>query len=202
MLATAVLVAAPRGALAQQAPDELGAVYGVKLRIGGRYDNVRMCVASAPGAEGGLAADISLFADIPLNDRTSVEVDLPVMRPILFGAAFKMLQFEPSVALKFRRVRADAADFVGGPVLGLSLHYGPDYESGLDAGERGSDFFALGPTVGGYLGFDFDRPEPGFNFQLGLTPYVTGLFGVDDPEDHIGVVVGALLDGSFRFDPS
>jgi hypothetical protein len=39
-----------------------------------------------------------------------------------------------------------------------------------------------------------------FNFELGLTPYVTPLFGVADSENHRGVVVGGLLDVLFKFD--
>ncbi|HUT79418.1 MAG TPA: hypothetical protein VM285_17095, partial [Polyangia bacterium] len=156
-------------------------------------------VASPAGAKGGLAADVSFFAEFAVDDEMSVEVDVPVMRPILFGAAFGMLQFEPSLAIKFRKESEGKVDFVGGPVLGLSLHYGPDYESGPGGEDRGPSFFALGPTVGGYLGLDFKRPGETYNFQLGLTPYVTPLFGIDDPDHHFGVVVGGLLDGLFRF---
>jgi hypothetical protein len=57
----------------------------------------------------------------------------------------------------------------------------------------------MGPQIGGYVGLDFKRPDERFNFQLGLSPYVAPLFGVNDPENHKGVVVGGLLDGLFRF---
>jgi hypothetical protein len=170
---------------------------GIKLRVGGRFDNVRMCVGSPPGVPGGPAADLSLFAEFPLGDAT-LAVDLPVMRPILFGAAFQMLQFEPSVALLFQQQTDGKVALVGGPVLGLSLHYGPDYHSAQAGENRGPSFFALGPTVGGYLGLDFQQAGEPSRFQLGLTPYVTPLFAVSDPEGHRGVVVGALLDGSLR----
>jgi hypothetical protein len=198
LVLTCLLAPAPAGA--QDGGEAAGApVVGVKLRVGGRFDNVRMCVASPPGAKGGPAADVSFFVELPADDETTVEIDVPVMRPILFGAAFRMLQFEPSVILKFRRESEGRVEFVGGPVLGFSLHYGPDFESGPAGGDRGPSFFALGPTVGGYLGLDFKRPGETYNFQLGLTPYVTPLFGVADPEHHFGVVVGGLLDGLFRF---
>jgi len=174
-------------------------IVGVKLRVGGRFDNVRMCVASPPGTKGGPAADVSFFIEVPVDNELSVEIDVPVMRPILFGAAFRMLQFEPSVALKFRRESEGGVDFVGGPVLGLSLHHGPDHLSAAEGEGRRPSFFAFGPTVGGYLGLDFKRPGETFNFQLGLTPYLTPLFGVNDPDHHFGVVVGGLLDGLFRF---
>jgi hypothetical protein len=61
---------------------------------------------------------------------------------------------------------------------------------------RTEDFFAAGPILGGYVGLDFVRPDRVFNFQLGLTPYVTPLWRADGD---VGVVVGGLLDASFRF---
>jgi hypothetical protein len=172
---------------------------GFKLRFGGRYDNVRMCVATPAGVKGGIAADISLFADIPLEHGTTVHVDLPVMRPILFGFAFKMLQFEPTVALRFSDQSGGRVGWVAGPVLGVSLHYGPDYNSESSGDNRTADFFALGPIVGAYAGLDFHRPEKKFDFELGVSPYVTSLFGLRDPDNHKGIVIGGLVDASFRF---
>jgi hypothetical protein len=172
---------------------------GFKLRLGGRYDNVRMCVATPAGVKGGVAADISLFADIPLEHGTTIHVDLPVMRPILFGFAFKMLQFEPTVALRFSDQSDERVGWVAGPVLGVSLHYGPDYKSESSGDNRTSDFFALGPIIGAYAGLDFHRPGEKFDFGLGVSPYVTSLFGLRDPDNHKGIVIGGLVDASFRF---
>ena len=176
-------------------------IFGVKVRAGGRFDNVRMCVASPAGAKGGPAADISFFTEFDVGGNKSIHVDIPIMRPILFGAAFKMLQFEPSVTLNFRQVTDSKVDVIIGPTLGISLHYGPDYKSETASDKRQPSFFALGPFIGGYVGLDFKRPDEKFNFQLGLTPYVIPLFGVADDENHKGVVIGGLLDGSFRFNP-
>jgi hypothetical protein len=81
------------------------------------------------------------------------------------------------------------------------LHYGPDYQSERAMDKRGPSFFAMGPTIGGFVGVDFKRPTKAFNFQLGLTPYVTPLFGINDEKNHKGVVIGGLLDGQFRFNP-
>lgn len=173
--------------------------FGFKLRFGGRYDNVRMCVATPPGVKGGIAADISLFADIHLEHGATVHLDLPVMRPILFGFAFKMLQFEPTVALRFSDKSSDRARWDAGPVLGVSLHYGPDYNSESSGDNRTADFFALGPTVGAYVGLNFHRPGEKFDFRLGVSPYVTSLFGLRDPDNHKGIVIGGLVDASFRF---
>jgi len=174
-------------------------LFGFKIRIGGRYDNVRKCVASKTGTKGGPAADISAFAEFPAGSGTLVHVDLPIMRPILFAAAFHMLQFEPTVALKFSDRSSNKVGWVAGPALGVSLHYGPDYNSETSGPGRTPDFFAIGPIVGAYAGLDFRRPGKAFNFQLGFSPYVTPLFSIGDPQNHRGVVIGGLLDGLFRF---
>jgi hypothetical protein len=174
-------------------------LFGLKVRIGGRFDNVRKCVASKTGIKGGVAADISAFAEFPTGNGTLLHVDLPVMRPILFAAAFHMLQFEPSVTLKFTDKSINKVGWVAGPTLGVSLHYGPDFKSEASGAGRTASFFAVGPIVGAYAGLDFRRPGETFNFQLGLSPYITPLFAIEDPQNHRGVVIGGLLDGSFRF---
>lgn len=174
-------------------------VFGVKIRAGGRYDNVRMCVGSPPGAKGGPAMDISFFTEVGISEDMSISFNLPVMRPILFGAAFKMLQLEPEVTLLFRHQREGKVDMIAGPSLGITLHYGPDFKSAQSGEERRPSFFALGPRIGGYFGLDFKRPDETFNFQLGLSPYITPLFSVNDADDHRGVVIGGVLDGQFRF---
>ena len=174
-------------------------VIGPKIRAGGRFDNVRMCVASPAGAKGGPAADISLSAEFALKRTVALEVDIPLFRPIMFGAAFQMLQLEPSVTLKFRHIGAGRIDLIGGPTLGVSLHYGPDYNSESSGDGRTASFFAMGPMIGGYIGMDFKRPGEKYNFQLGVTPYVEPLFGINDPQRHRGVVAGGLLDFQFRF---
>jgi len=104
-------------------------ILGVKLRFGGRYDNIRMCVATPAGVKGGIAADISFFLEFGLSSDWSIHVDVPVFRPIVFAAAFKMLQFEPSVSFNYRYRTSGGTDLIVGPAVGLSLHYGPDYNS-------------------------------------------------------------------------
>ena len=56
--------------------------FGVKVRIGGRYDNLRMCVASAPGAKGGTAADISFFMEFTNKNNKALHIDIPIFRHI------------------------------------------------------------------------------------------------------------------------
>ncbi|MFH1131471.1 MAG: hypothetical protein V1754_09055 [Pseudomonadota bacterium] len=174
-------------------------VIGMKVRVGGRYDNVRMCVATDAGVKGGPAMDIALFAEMGLSKNWSIDFDLPVLRPLLFDLAFDMLQFEPEAAFLYRKQTNSSMDMVFGPTLGVSLHYGPDYTSAKSGDSRGPAFFAMGPQLGAYFGLDFKRPGKAFNFQLGLHPYVTPLFAIDDPKNHRGVVVGGLLDLQVRF---
>jgi hypothetical protein len=195
-------LAVPSGAGAAE-PGSVGRLvtFGIKVAGGGRFDNVRMCVASPQGTRGGPAADIAFYAEVGLDagGRTSLVVTVPVMRPILFAAAFRMLQLEPEVALVHRVWRGESVDLVFGPTLGLSLHYGPDFDSPRGLDERTASFFALGPMFGAYLGLDFTRPGSAFNFQLGAHPYFTPMTAVSDPENHKGVVVGGMLEGYFRF---
>ncbi|MDJ0763591.1 MAG: hypothetical protein QNJ97_11445 [Myxococcota bacterium] len=195
-----IVLSGMSSATAQQEQTSNTLIFGIKVRAGGRYDNVRMCVATPPGAKGGPAMDISVFTEIGLKENISLEINLPVVRPILFGIAFQMLQLEPQVTLLFRGQSNEKIDIVAGPSLGISLHYGPDYNSDRSGDARGPSFFALGPMVGGYLGLDFKRPDETFNFQLGIHPYAAPLFGVNDPQDHKGIVIGGMLDGLFRFD--
>lgn len=194
-LALGPAMSIPVEALAQQ--DNSLLVFGFKVTVGGRYDNVRMCVGSPPGVKGGPAVDIAFFAQVGLKSDTSLIVTVPVMRPILFGAAFGMLQFEPEVTLAFRQHGGEKVDLIVGPTIGLSFHHGPDYESARSGPDRRPSFFAMGPRIGFYIGLDFRRPGESFNFQLGLHPYATTLFS---PEEHRGVVLGGTLDGMFRFD--
>jgi hypothetical protein len=174
--------------------------YGIKIRMGGRFDNVRKCVASKPGTKGGIAADISLFAETPLSNNGSFHIDLPVMRPILFALAFKMLQFEPSVSWRFTNTSPETKNgFTYGPMLGFSLHYGPDYTFDAKPDTAKHAFFALGPTIGGFAGYTFNRSSGQPRISLGVSPYVTPLFSVNDPNKRKGVVIGGLLDAGFYF---
>ena len=103
--------------------------FGIHFMVGGRYDNIRMCVASPAGKKGGPIADIMFDTKFRVNDNLSIAFNLPVMRPILFAAAFKMLQFEPQFSFEFRKNIKDDKDLIIGPGLGASFHYGPDYKS-------------------------------------------------------------------------
>jgi len=168
--------------------------FGVNVMVGGRYDNMRMCVASPAGAKGGPIADIVFKTSYHINDRAAIALKVPVMRPILFGVAFKMLQFEPEISLEYRSSINDDVSFVVGPALGLSLHYGPDYQASRDD-EDAESFFAAGPIVSALLGFDFTN-ESGLSRIIGLRPFYTPLFA---GERSTGTIWGGTIEGHFDF---
>lgn len=191
--------ASPSPPATASAPRNPKAAFGFRVSLGGRYDKVRMCVATPAEVPGGPAFDVSFYMEFRVGKRWSLSLDIPVARPLLFGASFKMLQFEPELTFAYRIARKGKVDVILGPSLGVTLHYGPDYHSSASGSGRGESFFAMGPRIGGYFGLDFKRPGKTFNFQLGIRPYVTPLFGVNDPADHVGVVVGGQLEALFRF---
>ncbi len=174
-------------------------VVGAKLGAGGRYDDVRMCVATAAGTKGGPAVEGSLHVEVPLGRGYTLALDLPVLRPVIFAFAFDMIQFEPQASFLRRRGLGGRLDLVYGLSLGLTVHHGPDYTSERSGAGRGPSFTALGPRFGAYAGLDFLRPGRRTNFQLGLAPYVSPLYALEDPDRHQGVVVGGMLEAQLRF---
>lgn len=169
--------------------------FGIHFMIGGRYDNMRMCVASPAGAKGGPIADIMFDTKFRVNDNLSIAFNLPVMRPILFAAAFKMLQFEPQFSFEFRKNIKDDKDLIIGPGLGASFHYGPDYKS--DKKDKGESFFAMGPFISGLFGYQFSGSS-GKNKMFGLRAFYVPLFS-GDSDLSPGTVVGGALEGHFSF---
>jgi len=167
--------------------------FGVMFMAGGRYDNIRMCVASPAGTRGGPIADIMLVTRYSLSSRTALAFHLPVMRPVLFGIRFDMLQFEPEFTLEFKKRLNDKRALVTGPGLGLSFHYGPDYNSDLD--NRGEDFWALGPFLSWNVGLAFER-EGTTRSRIGLKLFYVPLFARDRAD---GTVLGAALTYHYFF---
>lgn len=166
---------------------------GLIVSGGGRFDNVRLCTATGDGTRGGPSGDVAATFDFTVGDSSLLRVTVPVMRPILFGAAFAMLQFEPEVSWLWRKALSAKMALLFGPTAGLIVHYGPDYKSAASGAGRGPDFFAMGPKLGGTIALDWPRADRAFGMQLGLSPYVAPLFGIDDPAAHRGVVVGGTL---------
>ncbi len=159
--------------------------YGLMFMGGGRYDDLRMCVGSAAGVKGGPIADIMFVTKYHKNANNTLSINIPVFRPILFGAAFKLLQFEPEVNWEIYRTTKSGKRIYMGPGLGLSLHYGPDYESDLD--NRGEDFFAIGPMLNYSVGLSFNEER---TKNIGLKLFYIPLFGEDKNN---GTVLGAAV---------
>jgi len=178
-LLTGVLAAEEKAAL----------TFGVHTIAGGRYDDVRMCVGSPAGVKGGPIMDAYLDVVLRTSDETQLVLNLPVMRPILFGAAFGMLQFEPQVTLEYAPAESG---FVYGGGLGAVFHYGPDYRSSLE--DRSEDFFAVGPLVSASVGKRIDAKQ-GY-WLPGVKVFYSPLFSDDR---NLGMVAGAALELHYRF---
>jgi hypothetical protein len=161
----------------------------ILVMVGGRYDNLRMCVASKSGVKGGVIADVMLTGRYTINDQLGMGFNLPVMRPILFGLAFKMLQFEPEMVLDIKTRVNDNIDFVAAPSLGISLHYGPDYKS--DRTNRSPSFFAAGPIAGVHLGVGLKDGNGKTKNIVGIKPFYASLF---TKEHGTGTVIGGALE--------
>ncbi|MDA3955984.1 hypothetical protein [Oceanispirochaeta sp.] len=159
---------------------------GFHVLAGGRYDDLRMCIASPAGVKGGPIMDI--YADIrfDLDDHQAISINIPVMRPILFGAAFQMLQFEPQISYEysFDQNNEDGGQWVVGGGMGTVFHYGPDYKSSPD--DRGDSFFAMGPLFTGFTGYRL-KEGPRGSWMPGVKVFYAPLFSRDyDPATMLG----------------
>lgn len=169
---------------------------GAKVMMGGRYDDVRMCVASDAGVKGGIIADIMLLTRYQTTKNTALVFELPLMRPILFAAAFKMLQFEPQFTYEFSiPINEDKSIFLG-PGIGASLHYGPDYLS--DQENKGPSFFAAGPLFSAILGYGYNNSN-GKRRAIGIRGFYIPLFSQDYPAISSGTVLGGVIEGHIYF---
>jgi hypothetical protein len=166
--------------------------FGVMAMAGGRYDNVRMCVASPAGTKGGPIGDIMLALRYKKNEKVDFVFNMPVFRPILFAAAYNMLQFEPEAILEIHKVINTKRDFFTGPGLGMSLNYGPDYQS--DNTNPTASFFSGGPIVSYQIGFLFKAKHQS---SLALKAFCIPLFSSDGHDN--GIVAGGALQYAFYF---
>ncbi len=167
--------------------------YGIKLYSGGRYDNLRMCVASDAGVKGGFLADVMFLMRYSLDDSHFLTLNLPVMRPVLFGTAFKMLQFEPEITYETLFSVSGDTKFILGPSFGVSFHYGPDFNSSLK--NRGPDFFAVGPLFSTLFAFSFNVFSK-HTLIAGVRPFFVALFSKNKD---LGIVAGGAFDLEFYF---
>lgn len=169
-----------------------GVSWGSHFMAGGRYDDVRMCVGSPAGVKGGPIMDIYLDIRVPVGTNALLAINIPVMRPILFGIAYDMLQFEPQVTYEYHFGKGESPYFVLGGGLGAIFHYGPDYNSDKDS--RGPSFFAAGPlfSISAGLGIKAGRS----NWMPGLKIFYAPLFSADRPP---GTVFGGALELHYWF---
>ncbi len=178
-------------ASALSAEESEGVSLGVRFLAGGRYDNVRMCVGSPAGVPGGPIGEVYVDIRLPVNESADVVFNLPLFRPIVFGAAFGMLQLEPVVMYEQTlRSSSGAVPVVGGG-LGVVLHYGPDYNSSLD--DPGEPFFSIGPLINGFAGLALKDSK----FTIGVKGFFSPLVTAGEP---IGNVAGGGLGNDYSLD--
>lgn len=190
-LAMAVVLATSNQPL--NAQEERDVSFGFSIMFGGRYDDLRMCVASPAGVKGGMIGDIALNTRFHVRENLDMVFTLPVMRPILFALAFQMLQFEPEVTFEFKHPLGGDSALVAGLGLGASFHYGPDYKSDLE--NRGESFFAIGPFFSGIFGIGFPGIA-GKDTLVGVRAFYVPLFSKDRAP---GTVIGGALEGQMYF---
>lgn len=162
---------------------------GMQVMAGARYDDLRMCVASPAGTKGGPMADIA-FMFTRETEKMTWGAKIPVFRPLLFAAAFEMVQFEPEFF--YRKQFGTDERWVFMPGVGVSFHYGPDYESDKD--NTGESFFAAGPILSATMLYLIKPGE--HEHGLGLRPFVTQFWGEDD---RTGTAAGISLEYLVRF---
>jgi len=114
------------------------------------------------------------------------------MRPLLFGLAFQMLQFEPEFTFQYRKLLKDSKAVLTGPGLGVSLNYGPDYKSDLK--NKGDSFFAVGSFISWQFGLEFKGHQK--TRVAGIRAFYVPLFAKDHPD---GTVLGGALKYSVYF---
>ncbi len=167
---------------------------GFSFAAGGKYDAVRQCVATPRGVTGGPAFEFGgLVLDYRFDNWFAFGGYIPLLRPILFGAAFQMLQFMPELIFSLYipvYFKVDLFLIMG---MGGSFHYGPgfDYKGNL----VDKPFFAGGPRFSLSFGPRFyinDR----FSISVGLKPYFEYLFNSRDGK--AGIVGGGEIDFQCR----
>ena len=167
--------------------------HGILFMAGGRYDNFRRCAATSAGTKGGPIADVMLITKYKLNSNHAIAFNLPVFRPILFGLAFKMLQFEPEFIYEYSKTVNEKIDIITGPGLGVSFHYGPDYKSKLR--DLSNSFFAIGPFFSWQTGIAFKK-EGKVRSTASIKAFYVPLFAKDKTT---GTVLGGALLYSLYF---
>jgi len=157
---------------------------GLLAMAGGRYDDVRKCVASPVGTKGGPIADLMLTYTVPINQKKSLRLNLPVMRPLLFALAFKSLQFEPEIHLLSSTTNETGNRFQVIPGIGLSLNYINEYDNPADEPR----YFSMGPIFSIQTALSLNESS---SRSLGLRVFYSPLFSAGDGRN--GTVAGLTL---------
>ncbi|MBN2655598.1 MAG: hypothetical protein JXR86_00955 [Spirochaetales bacterium] len=166
---------------------------GFHILGGGRYDDVRMCVGSPQGVKGGPIMEAYFDIRIPAGEKGTLVVNIPVLRPILFGVSFGMLQLEPQVTYEHLfPMNSDKIDIVLGGGLGAVFHYGPDYNSTPD--DKGESFFSIGPLITASAGMVFHSRSG--DWTPGIKVFYAPLFS---PDYKTGQVLGGGMELHYGF---
>jgi len=173
------------------AQEQQGVSIGIRILAGGRYDNVRMCAASPAGVPGGPIGEVYFDIRVPVSERGALVINVPLFRPIVFAAAFDILQLEPTVMYEHTFGDGTGTQPVVGGGLGIILHHGPDYHSSQE--DRGESFFSVGPLLNGFAGLKFGET----NVTAGVKGFFSPLFTADRST---GVVAGGGLELQYNFE--
>jgi hypothetical protein len=178
-----------------------GAYLGYMFGFGGRYDNLRMCVASPAGAKGGIIAEFgSALIRLRINSLFSLDVNLPAGRAALFAARFKMLQWTPDLTFNFHIELAQSHEILLGPSIGLTFHYGPDYQTAEDDPDKIS-FFAMGPKLSILVAYQRVLKEGRMLWTIGIRGFWE-IFLIPDQPDvpyETGHSLGGMMENSFSW---
>jgi hypothetical protein len=166
---------------------------GLHLLGGGRYDDVRMCVGSDQGIKGGPIVEGYFDIRINAGEKGTLSINLPVLRPLLFGIAYQMLQLEPQITYEYLiPSKSEKLNMMIAGGLGAVFHYGPDYNSTPE--NSGESFFAAGPLISASAGIAI-RSRSGV-WTPALKIFYAPLFS---PEYQTGHVLGGGLELYYSF---
>jgi hypothetical protein len=170
------------------------AMMGFMSGFGGRYDDLRMCVASPAGAKGGIIAEfISFNVNLRPNRRASLDINIPIGRALLFATAFQMLQWSPDITTNFHIQLKQKLELLIGSSFGLAFHYGPDFKTDKDDPNR-VDFFAMGPKFSILIALAPWNPHRRFQWKIGVRTFFEYFKGESNRK---GLSVGAILESYF-----
>ncbi len=167
--------------------DESPLDFGFHVSFGWKQDNLRITTSSSGLEKTGTTGEISFDTRYRLGQACSVNFNLPVGRPALFGAAFSFFQMEPQVTFEFYKRLYQGLELVMGPAVGASFYYGPPQSTDIDQLDPSEFFFTSGPMVAGLIGLRFNEF---FENVVGIRPFYGSLLARDSQySDFYGGVI-------------